>query len=89
MKKYATIVYSRDSDAQLLGFSSSVREAVERALHHLATRLDNFPHQKLKGMNAYKLRVGDYRVIYQFNPREPRIDVAAVGHRREIYERGL
>jgi mRNA interferase RelE/StbE len=89
LKKHATIVCSHDFDAEFFGFSSSVREAIERALHDLATRLDNFPHQKLKGMDAYKLRVGDYRVIYRFDPREPRIDVIVAGHRREIYQRDL
>ncbi len=33
----------------------------------------------------YKLRVGDYRVIYEFDIENQLIFVARVGHRREIY----
>ncbi len=33
----------------------------------------------------YKLRVGDYRVIYSLNHEQRRIDVAFLGHRREVY----
>lgn len=60
----ATIVCSRRFDARFFSFPASVQEAIERALHDLAARLDTFSHQKLKGVNAYKLRVGNYRVIY-------------------------
>jgi mRNA interferase RelE/StbE len=33
----------------------------------------------------YKLRVGDYRVIYEFD-RESRIIIIRVGHRSEVYD---
>jgi mRNA interferase RelE/StbE len=33
----------------------------------------------------YKLRVGDYRVIYEFDIENQLIFIARVGHRKEIY----
>ncbi|MEI6428896.1 MAG: type II toxin-antitoxin system RelE/ParE family toxin [Pseudanabaena sp. ELA607] len=33
----------------------------------------------------YKLRVGDYRVIYEFDIENQLIFIARVGHREEIY----
>jgi mRNA-degrading endonuclease RelE of RelBE toxin-antitoxin system len=89
VKKRATIVCSRRFDTRFFAFPAAVREAIEHALHDLASRLDRFPHQKLKGVDAYKLRVGDYRVIYEFNAAAGRIDALAVGNRRDIYEREL
>ena len=85
----ATIVCSRRFDARFFNFPASVREAIERALHDLAARLDTFPHQKLKGVDAYKLRVGNHRVIYDFDPHEGRIHALAVGDRKDIYQRSL
>lgn len=42
----------------------------------------------LKGFaGLYRLRVGDYRIIYCVNENELVILVIKVGHRREIYER--
>jgi len=35
----------------------------------------------------YKLRVGDYRVIYEVLWEEETIVIHAIGHRREIYRR--
>ena len=41
--------------------------------------------KKLKGRSALRIRVGDYRVIYEIHDRELQILVITVGHRREIY----
>ena len=41
--------------------------------------------KKLKGRSAWRIRVGDYRVIYEIHDRELQILVITVGHRREIY----
>ena len=35
-----------------------------------------------------RIRVGDYRIIYDVNDAERLITVAVVGHRREVY-RGI
>ena len=41
--------------------------------------------KKLKGRAAWRIRVGDYRVIYEIHDRILQIIVITVGHRREIY----
>jgi mRNA interferase RelE/StbE len=41
--------------------------------------------KKLKGREAWRIRVGDYRVIYEIHDRVLHIIVITVGHRREIY----
>ena len=51
----------------------------------MGQRLAAYPHYKMKGGNRYRLRVGDYRVIYTFDPARDEIHLLAVGHRREIY----
>jgi mRNA interferase RelE/StbE len=39
----------------------------------------------MTGGNRYRLRVGDYRIIYTFDKTRNEIHLLAVGHRREIY----
>ena len=39
------------------------------------------------GDNLYRLRVGDYRVIYQIQEKRLIVLVIAVGHRAEVYRR--
>jgi mRNA interferase RelE/StbE len=42
---------------------------------------------KLKGYrNSYRIRVGDYRVIYEIEDKVLRILVIAVGHRKDSYK---
>ncbi|MEG5032323.1 type II toxin-antitoxin system RelE/ParE family toxin [Microcoleus sp. AT3-D2] len=43
---------------------------------------------KLKGeKNGWRIRVGDYRVIYTIDDDSCTIDISKVRHRREVYER--
>lgn len=42
--------------------------------------------QKLEGIeDLYRIRVGDYRVIYQIQDKALLILVVKIGHRREVY----
>ena len=50
----------------------------------MGARLANFPHQRLQGRPEFKLRVGDYRVLYEFDLKQGRICLHYVAHRREI-----
>ena len=55
----------------------------------MGLRLSSYPHYHLTGSNRYRLRVGDYRVIYTFDAAKGVIHLLAVGHRREILQIGL
>jgi mRNA interferase RelE/StbE len=66
---------------------SSVRAAVEQKVDEVGTRLGAFPHQRLQGRPEFKLRIGDYRVLYEFDVKLGRIYLHYVGNRREIYKR--
>ncbi len=41
--------------------------------------------KKLAGREAWRIRVGDYRVIYEVGDAALTILIVDVGHRREIY----
>jgi len=49
-----------------------------------------FPNQtkKLIGSeHSFRIRVGNYRIIYDVLSKVPTIEIIRVGHRRDIYER--
>ena len=62
------------------------RRTVSR-IRWLAENLDDIQPEPLTGNLAgfYKLRVGDYRVVYEVVHAEQMLVVHLVGHRREIY----
>lgn len=41
--------------------------------------------KKLQGGAGYRLRVGDYRVLYDLDKQENIVNVFAIRHRREAY----
>lgn len=76
--------------------SKSVQKELDRLPDEIANRivarlsaLETDPRpadvKKLKGREAWRIRVGDYRVIYEIHDRILQIIVITVGHRREIY----
>jgi len=66
---------------------AEIRTAVESKVDEMGRRLERFPHQRLVGRPEFKLRIGDYRVLYEFDAAQGRIFLHYVGHRREIYRR--
>ena len=81
----ATAIYSREFDSIFLDLSSEVRERIEAKLRDLGRRLESFPHQRLQGRPECRLRVGDYRIIYQFDLQRNDLYLVTLGHRREVY----
>ncbi|HIG30053.1 MAG TPA: hypothetical protein EYQ50_20565 [Verrucomicrobiales bacterium] len=51
----------------------------------MGLQLESFAHKRLQGRSEFKLRVVDYRVIYEFDVNQGRIYLHYVGHRRDIY----
>ncbi len=43
--------------------------------------------EKLSGENKYRIRQGNYRIVYSIEDDELIIIVVKVGHRREIYRK--
>jgi mRNA interferase RelE/StbE len=44
--------------------------------------------KKLKGAdNLYRIRLGDYRVVYEIRNEQLIVLIIKIGHRREIYRR--
>jgi mRNA interferase RelE/StbE len=46
------------------------------------------PHgcKKLKGRNAYRIRRGDFRIIYEITDRILTVEIIAIGNRKDIYD---
>ena len=64
------------------------RRIVDR-VHWLEENLANANLEALTGEfeGLFKLRVGDYRVVYELIREEQLIMIHAIGHRREIYRK--
>jgi mRNA interferase RelE/StbE len=41
--------------------------------------------QKLRGRDGYRIRVGNYRILYTVDHQESAIEILAIGHRKDVY----
>jgi mRNA interferase RelE/StbE len=62
---------------------------VVQRIRWLAENVNSIEHKRLTGHLAglFKLREGDYRILYQVLRREETVIVHCVGHRKDIYRR--
>jgi mRNA interferase RelE/StbE len=79
-----------------LYLSKKAQSALDKIPDHIAApiltaikNLENTPRpagcKKLTGRNAYRIRVGNYRIIYTIEDGKLTVTVIAVGHRKNIY----
>ncbi|MBX9639198.1 MAG: type II toxin-antitoxin system RelE/ParE family toxin [Mycobacteriaceae bacterium] len=63
------------------------RERIVRAVRSLGANPRPQGCKKLANVgNAWRVRVGDYRVVYEIHDRVLLVVVLKVGHRRDVYE---
>lgn len=55
------------------------------AIQQLSTDPRPFGYKKLKGQDGYRIRVGDYRIIYLLKDHLLVVLILDVGHRKDIY----
>jgi len=82
----ATQIYAQQFDRRFFDLPQDVQARIQRRIDELGQNLRGFPHYRMQGVDAFRLRVGDYRIIYQFNVDKNELYLIAVGNRREIYQ---
>lgn len=81
----AVQIYYTAFDAAFFKLPPQVRARIEASIDRMGLRLAEYPHHRLTGMPRYRLRVGDYRIIYTFDTSSNILHLLAIGHRREVY----
>ena len=81
------IVLTRSAIKELGGLSSKVHANVVKHLRRLENEPRGVGSEKLAGIEAYKLRVGNHRVIYEINDRNKEVRVVMVDDRKQVYRR--
>ncbi|MBW4650858.1 MAG: type II toxin-antitoxin system RelE/ParE family toxin [Kastovskya adunca ATA6-11-RM4] len=81
------VEYEPEAFADLERLTQAVRERVINKINWLAENFDQITPQPLTAdlSGFFKLRVGDYRVIYEFNREERVVFIDRIRHRREVY----
>lgn len=81
-----TVLIERYAQKQIMKLDSKIIPVIKASISALADNPRPFGYKKLKGEEAYRIRVGDYRIIYEINDQTIIITVVSVGHRKDIYK---
>ena len=82
------IFISNSAEKDLEKLPLVAMKRIESAIDNLAEIPRPLGCKKLKGTNEniWRIRVGDYRVIYSIEDKIQIIDIRRVRHRKDVYE---
>ena len=83
-----SIVISQSALKQLQNLQKPFVKKIGKAIEKLANDPRPIGVKKLQGSNEnlYRIRVGDYRIVYVIDDGIKLIDIRRNGHRKDIYK---
>ena len=80
------IEVKRSAAKALKKISKPDQKCISKAIDSLAENLPNPDTTKMKGDNPFhKIRVGDYRIVFEIQDDILLILIIKIGHRKDIY----
>jgi mRNA interferase RelE/StbE len=82
------IEFTPRAEKNFKSLDGSIRGRIKQRIDSLA--LNPYPQgiKKIEGEEGlYRLRVGDYRILYQVKTKILLVLIVGIGHRRDIYRR--
>ena len=84
MASYRVLV-KRSAVKELEALPLKDRRRVARRIQGLAEEARPAGCEKLSGQEKFRLRQGDYRILYSVDDAELTVTVVKIGHRRDAY----
>jgi mRNA interferase RelE/StbE len=81
-----SLVFSKLAVKELQKINEPFYSNIKQAIINLADNPRPVGCKKLKGRDGYRIRVGNYRVIYEIFDSELVVEVVTLGHRKDIYD---
>jgi len=84
MDRYSVEIIAR-AEKEFLKLPVSAREKIHKQILSLEDNPRPFGCKKLKETEYYRLRSGDYRIIYSITDKIKAIKVLSIAHRKDVY----
>jgi mRNA interferase RelE/StbE len=81
------IVLSRSAAKELGRLPDKIHDKVLERLRKLETEPRGPGCEKLAGIEAYKLRIGDLRVIFEIDDKSREVRIVMVDDRKHVYKK--
>jgi len=85
MSRTYEVVFKRSAERELRNLPRVELPRIVKTIEALRTNPRPPGSAKLKGQEAYRVRQGDYRVLYTIDDTERVVEIIKIGHRSEVY----
>lgn len=79
------ITFRSSAIKELRKLPADYRKSVASAIDGLVEVPRPTGVKKMAGIDAWRIRVGEYRIVYSIEDKQLVIEVIRIGHRREVY----
>jgi len=80
-----TVEIKRSAEKEMDRLPDTIHKQISEKILALETNPRPPGTKKLHGEEGYRLRMGDYRVLYTIDDQTRQVSVYSVAHRREAY----
>ena len=81
------IALTKSAAKELSALPARTHDKIVEHLRQLEHDPRIFGSEKLTGIEAYKLRVGNYRIVYEIDDSSEEVRVVMVQDRKQVYQR--
>jgi len=82
-----SLFIKRSAENELKALPKPDLSRIVQKIQSLAANPRPSGYQKMSGHSQYRIRQGDYRVLYTVNDTDRVVEIIKIGHRREVYRK--
>jgi len=82
-----SLVIKRSAERELRTIPKPDLRMVTVRIRGLAQNPRPVGSEKLSGQDRYRVRQGDYRIVYAVHDETRTVEIVKIGHRREVYRK--
>lgn len=80
-----SLLLKKSAERELRKIPKADLQRITQRIKELAATPRPSGSEKLAGQDSYRIRQGDYRIVYTVDDDHKLIDIIKIGHRREVY----
>ncbi|MEQ1848721.1 MAG: type II toxin-antitoxin system RelE/ParE family toxin [Nitrospira sp.] len=80
-----SLLFKKSAERDLRKIPKADLQRIIQRIKELAAIPRPSNSEKLAGQDSYRIRQGDYRIVYTIDDNQKLIEIIKIGHRREVY----
>jgi mRNA interferase RelE/StbE len=82
---FYSVLIKKSAERELRKIPKADLQRITQRIKDLAATPRPSSSEKLAGQDSYRIRQGDYRIVYTVDDDHRLIEIIKIGHRREVY----